>query len=130
MIIAISSRGEQKNRKTEKIREKIIEKTELWKKSIKPIKILKNRPVRFDFGFISLKSKTPNRAQTEKTEPNRQKNRAKIKKPSETGKNWAKLVWTGFFLKNQTKIGRFEPVSVRFQFFYKKINLVWLLFFL
>jgi len=36
------------------------------KNPIKPIRILKNQPVRFGFGFISLKSKKPNRTQTEK----------------------------------------------------------------
>ena len=47
------------------------------------LKFWKNQPVRFDFGFISLK---PNRTQTEKnrkkTEP-----KPKPKKPSQTGLN-------------------------------------------
>jgi hypothetical protein len=64
-----------KPRKPEK---KIIEKTEPKKKSIK---ILKNQPVRFGFGFINKKLKKLNRTETEKnrakTEPNR-KNRAKL----------------------------------------------------
>jgi len=48
---------------------------------------LKNRPVRFGFGFISLKPKTLNRAQTEKNRAKPAKNQAKIEKPTETGKN-------------------------------------------
>jgi hypothetical protein len=42
------------------------------KKPIKAIKILKNWPVWFGFGFISLKLKKPNR-----TEPKQKKNRVK-----------------------------------------------------
>jgi hypothetical protein len=78
----------------------------------KPIKILKNQPVRF--GFISLKPKKPNRtepkpkkpSQTKKTEPNR--------------KNRPKPVRTSFCPKkpNRTETGRFEPVSV----FLKKLS--------
>jgi hypothetical protein len=81
-------RGEQKNRKSN--HEK------------KPIKILKNRPVRFGLGFISLKQK--------KTKPNR-KNRVKLKKLSQIGLN-------RFCPKNRTETGWFEPVSVRFLFIY------------
>jgi hypothetical protein len=81
------------------------------------LKFWKNRPIRFDFGFISLKLKKLNRTQTEKnrkkTEPNRKK----------TELNRAKPIWIGFCPKkpNQTETGRFESVSVRFQFFFKKI---------
>jgi len=113
----------------------------------------KNRPVRFGFGFINKKPKKPNRtepkptknrkkpSQTGKTEPN-QKNRAKPKKPSQNQKkprkpsqnrkNWVKPVWTGFCPKkpNRTETGRFDPVSVRFRFFFKKKISVWLLFFI
>ena len=69
------------------------------------LKFLKNRPIRFGFGFISLKPKKPNRTQTE-TEPNR--------------KNRAKTVWTGFYPK---KLKRTEPKPAglnRFRFFKKK----------
>ena len=76
----------------------------------------KNRPVRFR--FYKQKPKKPNRTETDKkpsqTEP----------KPSQTGKNRAKPVWTGFFPTktepNRTKTGRFDPVSVRFRFFFEK----------
>jgi hypothetical protein len=83
----------------------------------------KNRPIRFGFGFISLKPKKPNR-----TKP-------KQKKSSQTGKNWAKTsqtgknrvkpVWTGFCSKkpNRTETDRFEPVSVFF------LNSIWLFLF-
>jgi hypothetical protein len=54
------------------------------KKPIKPIKILKNRLVRFDFGFISLKLKKPNQTQAEKKPSQTEK------KLSQTGKNRAK----------------------------------------
>ena len=59
------------------------------------LKFLKNRPVRFSFGFISLKPKKPNQtkpkpektgkklSQTKKTS----QNRAKTKKSSQTGLN-------------------------------------------
>jgi hypothetical protein len=43
---------------------------------------LKKRPVRFGFGFLSLEPKKPNRTRIEKTG----KNRAKLKKLSQTGK--------------------------------------------
>jgi len=64
------------------------EKTQPWKKTS-----------RFDFDFISLKPKKPNRTQTEK-------NRVKLKKP----------IQTGFCPKkpNRTETGWFEPVLVRF----------------
>jgi hypothetical protein len=89
---------------------------------------LKNQPVRFGFGFINKKLKKLNRTETEK-------NRAKTEpEPSQTGKtepNWFEPV---FSLKNRTepnktKTGRFDLVSVRFQFFFKKIS-VWLFFFI
>jgi hypothetical protein len=62
----------------------------------KPIRILKNRPVRFGFGFISLELKKPNRIEPKpkkpgKTEPNWKKPSQTRKKPSQTGKiesNW------------------------------------------
>jgi len=54
----------------------------------KPIRILKKID-RFDFGFISLKPKKPNRTQTEK-------------KPSQTGKKPSQT--------EKTKPTQFEPV--------------------
>jgi hypothetical protein len=69
--------------------------------------------VQFGFSFISLKPKKPNRTQTEK-------------KLSQTGKKPSQNRFEpDFFLKNQTEtnwieIGRFEPISVRFRFFFKK----------
>jgi hypothetical protein len=53
--------------------------------------VKKNQPVRFGFGFISLKPKKLNRTEPKpkKTEPNRKKikpNRAKQKKSSQTEK--------------------------------------------
>ena len=86
---------------------------------INRLKFKKNRPVWFDFGFISLKPKKPNRtelnsnrkklekiepkpSQTEKTDPNRFESVVVQKKP------------------NRTKISRFEPVLVQFRFFFKK----------
>jgi hypothetical protein len=85
------------------------------------------------FGFLSQEPEKPNR-----TEKKPEKNRAKPKKTSQTEPNWknrAKPVWTGFFSKkpNRTepKPVQFEPVSVRFRFFFlKKNNSVWLLFFI
>jgi hypothetical protein len=69
--------------------------------------------------FRFYKPKTePNRTELKpkKTEPNR-KNQAKSKKPSQIGKtepNWFEPV---FVLKNRIETGRFEPVSVQFEFF-------------
>jgi hypothetical protein len=78
---------------------------------IKPIKILKKSTGLVWFWFY--------KPETEKTEPNSnrkklEKNRAKLKKPSQTG----------FCPKNRTKTGRFEPVLVRFQFKKKDFSLV------
>ena len=107
-----------------KKQKKITEKTELKKKSIKPIKFLKKLAGSVQFRFYKQK--------TEKTEPNR--NRQKTgKKPSQTGKTEPKPEKTEpnrfepvFTLKNRTETGRFDPVSV---FFFKKKNSVWLFFF-
>jgi hypothetical protein len=65
------------------------------------------------FGFISLKSKKPNR---KKTESNRNKNRVKLKKPSQNEKTKPNQFELVFLLKNRTKIDRFEPVLI-FKFF-------------
>jgi len=85
----------------------------------------KNWPIRFVFGFISKKPKKPNR-----TEPKPTKNRKKTEKtepkPEKTEPNRFEPV---FALKNRTETGRFDPVSVRFRFFFsKKIISVWFLF--
>jgi hypothetical protein len=84
--------------------------------------------VRFRFYKKKTKKTKSNRTETEKkpeknqvkTEPNRKKtsqNRVKPEKPSQTG----------FCPKkpNPTETGRFDPVSVRFRFFFFKS--VWLL---
>jgi hypothetical protein len=48
--------------------------------------------------------------ETKKTEANpNKKNRAKPKKPNQTGKNRVKPI---FILKNRTETGQFEPVLV------------------
>jgi len=80
------------SKKIKKTVKKITEKTEPWKKN--RLKFWKNRPVRFGFGFISLKP-----SQTKKTKPNR---------------------FEPVFFLNRTRTGRFEPVSV----FLKKFSLV------
>ena len=67
-------KSEQKNWKIKKIGKKITEKTESWKKSIKPIKILKKSAG--SVRFYKPKIKKPNRTQTQKTR----------KKPSQTEK--------------------------------------------
>jgi hypothetical protein len=106
-------RGEKKTKESRKPRKS--EKKNNWKnQSVKKnllnrLKFWKNRPIRFCFGFISLKLKKSNwikPSQTEKSKPN-QKHRAKPvwtsffpKKPNQ---NWS--IWTsfgfGFLKKNQ-----------------------------
>ena len=61
----------------------------------------------------------PKPSQTEKTEPNR-KNRAKPEKIEPNRKTEPNRFEPVFSLKNRTETGRFEPVSVRFRFFFKK----------
>jgi hypothetical protein len=69
----------------------------------------KKEPVRFGFGFISLKPKNLNRTLTEKT---RKKNRAKLEK------NRASRFEPVFFQNNRTEP---KPVGLnRFRFFFKK----------
>jgi hypothetical protein len=61
------------------------------------LKFWNNQPVRFGFGFISLKLKKPNRTQTKKTGKNPSqtgKNRASPVFVLKTNRNWS--VWTGF----------------------------------
>jgi hypothetical protein len=67
------------------------------------------------FSFISLKPKKGNRTQTrKKTKPNR-------KKPSQNKKTEPNRFEPVFVLKNRTKTGRFEVVSV---FLKNKFNLI------
>jgi hypothetical protein len=82
------------------------------------LEFFKNQPVRFGFGFISLKLKKLNRTQTRKnsTEPKPKKTKSNRKKTEQNWKNQAK--------PSQTETGRFEPVSV---WFFKKT--IWLLFY-
>jgi len=64
--------------------------------------------------------------ETKKTEPNpNKKNKKKLSQieKKKLSQNWAKRVWTGFYSKNWTETGRFEPVSVLFF-----LISVWLLF--
>ena len=84
------------------------------------------------FGFYKQKTKKtePNWTETEtdkKPEKNPSQTEPNRKKPSQ---NRAKPVWTGFCPKkpNRTETSRFDPVSVRFRFFFQKKNSVWLLF--
>jgi len=88
MHIGVSKKTE-KPIKPRKPKKKTTEKTEPKKK---PIKILKNRLVRF--GFISKKPKNRTEPKPKKTEPNR-KNRAKTEK---TKPNRFRFGF-GFFLK-------------------------------
>jgi hypothetical protein len=99
------------------------------KNRLNRLKFWKNQPVRFGFGFISLKLKKPNRTQTGKQTSQTGKQTSQTgKKPSQTGKKPSQTEKTEsnrfepvFVLKNQTKTGRFEPVSV---FCIKKFGLV------
>ena len=93
------------------------------KNRLNRLEFWKNRPVRFGFGFISLKPKKSNRTKLKpkKTEPNK-KNQAE---PSR--KNQAKPIWTGFCSK-QTEPNQNWSVWTGFVFLKKKS--VWLLFFL
>ena len=83
--------------------------------------------VRFRFYKQKIKKTEPNRtetdkkpekkpSQTEKTEPKRKKPSQNRKKPSQ---NRAKPV---FALKkpNRTETGQFDPISVRFRYFFQK----------
>jgi hypothetical protein len=122
-----------------KSKKKITEKTEPKKNRLNRLKFWKNRLVQFGFGFIrkKIKKTEPNQNRTKtkknqkKTEPNR-KNRAKTRKNrAKTGKTEPNQFEPVFALKNRTnrtKTDQFDPVSVRFRFFFKK-NSVWLLFF-
>jgi len=95
----LSFRGEKKTKKPIKPRKsekKLTKKTEPWKKLIKQIKILKKPTGSVQFYKPEIEKTESNRTQTGKKPSQTGKNRAKLKKPSQTGKNWAKPVWTGF----------------------------------
>jgi len=100
-------RGEQKNQKNRLNREnqkKNNRKNRIVKKN--RLEFLKNQPVRFGLGFISLKLENrteSNRTQTKKKKPSQiGKNRAGRFEPVLVffGKNWFLLF---FFYKNQTE---------------------------
>ena len=78
----MSARVSKKTKKPKKSGKKITEKPNREKNRLE---FWKNWPVRFGFGFISLKLKKPNRNEPKqkKTKPNRKKNRAKLKKLSQ-----------------------------------------------
>jgi hypothetical protein len=110
-LVGISCLGVSK--KTEKPKKNNWKNRTVKKKSIKPIKILKKPIGSIRFQFYKHKTK--------KTELNPNKKKLE-KKPRQTGKNRAKLV---FVLKNRTES---KPAGLnRFRFFF--FNSVWLLFF-
>jgi hypothetical protein len=90
------------------------------------LKFWKIRPVRFGFGFISLKPKKPNWTKTrKKTEPN-QKIQAKLKNRTKPEKTEPKSSQT-----EKTKPNRFEPVFViKNQTEPKQVGLNWFRFIL
>ena len=104
MTRLVTDRGEQKTEKQKKNNWK----NRTVKKYIKPIKILKKLAglVRFHKKKTEKPQSNPNRTQTEKTEPNRQK------KLSQTGQNRVKPVWASFYPNkpNQTETDRFELI--------------------
>ena len=89
------------------------------------LNFLKNRPVRFGFGFINLKLKKPNRTQTKNNRAKLEKNLAKINraKTKPNRKNRAKPVWIGFCPKKPNQLNRHRSVWTGFGFFhYQKID--------
>jgi hypothetical protein len=87
----------------------------MQKNRLNRLEFLKNEPVGFSFGFISLKLKKSNRtepkpkkpskkpSQTGKTEPNRKNDFcSKITKPNRTETGWFELI-SVFFFKNKIK---------------------------
>ena len=65
----------------------------------------------FRFRFYNRKNQTETEKKPEKkTEP----------KPSQIGKTEPNRFEPVFALKNRTETGRFDPVSVRFRFFFQK----------
>jgi len=83
---------EKNNWKNRTVKKNQLNRLEFWK----------NRPVRFDFSFISLKPKKPNRTEPEQKKPNQTGN-----KPSQTGKTKPN--------RKKTEPNRFEPVFVKKQ---------------
>jgi len=110
------------SKKTEKPRKSEKNNRKNWSLKINRLKFWKNRPVRFGFGFISLKPKKPNQTEPKlkkirkKPSQNRKKTEPNRKKLSQNKKKRAKPVWIGFCPKkpNRTETGRYELVSVRF----------------
>jgi len=105
------------------------------KNPIKPIKFLKKPAgsVRFRFYNQKTKKTEPNRNRKKigkKTEPNRKKPSQNRENRAKTGKTEPNRFEPVFALKkpNRTETGRFDPVSVRFRFFFQKKISVWLLF--
>ena len=113
----LTTRSVQKNRKNNNRKNRTVKKNRL--------KFWKNRPVRFFKPGTRKTKSNPNRKKPEKnrakTELNR-KNRANPEKnQAKTEKTEPNRFEPVFALKNQTKTGRFEPVSV---FLKKKFSLV------
>ena len=80
------------------------------------LKFWKNRPVRFGFGFISLKLKKPNRTQTEKNRAKLAKNRVKPEKTEPNRKTKPNQFEPVFVLKNQTELKPVDLNQFRFGF--------------
>jgi hypothetical protein len=104
--------------------EKPIKKNQKKNNQKNRLKFWNNWPVRFGFGFISLKPKKLNRTQTGKKPSQTRKNRAKLEKTEpKPNQTWFEPV---FSLKNQTesnqtKTGRLNRFRFSFVFFFKKI---------
>jgi len=91
------------------------------------LKFWKNWPVRFWFYKSGTEKTKSNLNKKKQAKPEKT---SQTEKPSQTGKNRAKPVWTDFFLKNRTEQ---KPVGLNrfrfgFGFFFLKIILVWLFF--
>jgi len=78
------------------------------------IKILKNRPVQFGFGFISLKLKKPNRTESKPKKP--EKTESKPSQTEKTKSNKKKRVESVFILKNQNESKRVGLNRFQFNF--------------
>ena len=92
------SKKTEKQIKQRKPEKKITEKTEPWKKTIKPIKILKKPTSSVRFRFY--------KPETKKTKPN----------PNRTEQNWKNRAKSVFVQKNRTEL---KPVGLnRFLFFF------------
>jgi len=111
------SKKTRKSIKPRKPEKKQPKKSNRKKNPIKPITFLKKPAGSVWFRFYKQK--------TEKTEPNRTETDKKPeKKPSQTEKTEPNQFEPVFALKkpNRTETGQFDPVSVRFRFFFKKKN--------